>query len=322
MADTTQATQETAAQTATTSASTTAAPASSGSTATQASETNQNGATASSATSGAQSANTASSTSQAASGTSSDSAASNTSSAGTQSANTASSSDNTSSDASEDKPQAVIGPDGFAKVAGIITVYNYSPNDGSYNGETQEELQIGVGIPANSTLVAPPAVEKNQTVVYDAGKREWSVVEDHRGTKVWRKADATVEVIAQVGPVPSTVVTTEPPGQFYTWDDTKGAWEANSAAQAANLKAEAQAMMQTLQGIIAKTGWGTSFSPMPSDVQTYGQAVAAIAQGKDTTSTALPAVPSDLEPYMPSTGAQGQTTATTGTATSGTATAG
>lgn len=317
MADTTQATQETAAQTATTSASTNAAPASSGSTATQASETNQNGATASSTTSGTQSANTASSTSQAASGTSSDSAASNTSSAGT-----ASSSDNTSYDTSEDKPQAVIGPDGFAKVAGVITVYNYSPNDGSYNGETQEELQIGVGIPANSTLVAPPAVEKNQTVVYDAGKREWDIVEDHRGTKVWRKADATVEVIAQVGPIPSTVVTTEPPGQFYTWDDAKGVWEANSAAQAANLKAEAQAMMQTLQGIIAKTGWGTAFSPMPSDVQTYGQAVAAIAQGKDTTSTALPAAPSDLEPYMPATGTQGQTTATTGTATSGTATAG
>lgn len=216
----------------------------------------------------------------------------------------------------ESKPQAVIGPDGFAKVAGVITVYNYAPTDGSFNGETVEELQIGVGIPANATLVAPPTVGANQTVVYDAGKKEWNTVEDHRGTKVWRKADAVEETIGQVGPIPSTVVTTAPPGQFYTWDDTKGAWEANAAAQAANLKAEAQAMMQTLQGIIAKTGWGTAFSPMPADVQTYGEAVAAIAQGKDTTSTALPTVPADLQSYMPA------ANTTSGAATAGTATAG
>lgn len=118
---------------------------------------------------------------------------------------------------------------GLAESAGNVTVFNYDPLSGEYEGESDEYLAEGVGIPANSTLIVPPDEETGKARVFSDGA--WALVSDHRGEQVYHTADGSVVTISQLGEYPEGT-TVEAPGTVYDkWDGAK--WVTDADAQKA-----------------------------------------------------------------------------------------
>ena len=85
---------------------------------------------------------------------------------------------------------------GFKKEDGFVTVHNYSYENDEYTGTTDEWVIAGSGIPAKSTLIAPPAAKKGYARVFDGSK--WVQVKDHRG-ETWYTEDGQRVEIKQLG---------------------------------------------------------------------------------------------------------------------------
>ncbi|MCE0489954.1 hypothetical protein LU196_07795 [Pantoea sp. Mb-10] len=62
--------------------------------------------------------------------------------------------------------KAILGENGLAIVAGIITAYHYDERSGYYTGATEEYLPVGLGLPANSTAIAPPVAVEGKNIVF------------------------------------------------------------------------------------------------------------------------------------------------------------
>ncbi|WP_336508022.1 MULTISPECIES: hypothetical protein [Pantoea] len=73
---------------------------------------------------------------------------------------------------------------GLADTAGMITIYNYDAKTGEYINSAEEYFPQGLGVPANSTIVAPLVVKKNNVAVFREGK--WQAIADHRGKRYTR----------------------------------------------------------------------------------------------------------------------------------------
>lgn len=156
--------------------------------------------------------------------------------------------------------------------SGELTVYAFDSN-GIYSDSYTAQIVIGSGLPANTTTIAPPAVQSGHAAVFQNGA--WDIVEDHRGTTVWDSKTGAHTVISQVGPLPENVTTIEP-----------------EQAKQQRLKEQAQTELQTIMNQAPSlTVMGEVFGP---NTRECVQKLRTIANGTDTTSTELPAVPSDL----------------------------
>jgi len=112
--------------------------------------------------------------------------------------------------------RAKIGSDGFAEVEGMISVYNYDEFTGEYTGETEEFLLVGVGIPANSTLIYPGEQIDGSATVF-TGKK-WKYVPDHRGKVVYSTNNGEPTEVSQLGDPPKNTTTIKPSGPYDVWD--------------------------------------------------------------------------------------------------------
>ncbi|MCG7389930.1 tail fiber assembly protein [Pantoea sp. ACRSB] len=143
---------------------------------------------------------------------------------------------------------------GLANEAGMITVYNYHPQSGEYLGTTEEYLQQGVGVPANTTIVAPPTAKAGSATVFRGD--HWQVIADHRGEMVYAVANGEATEITEPGDYPAGITTLKPSTIFDEWNGKE--WvtniEALHAAQVesaelkrSSLLAEAQARISLWQ---------------------------------------------------------------------------
>lgn len=137
--------------------------------------------------------------------------------------------------------KTVLDKAGLAKASGVMTVYNYNPENGLFVGSSDEYLTEGVGIPANSTCDAPPVSVAGTVNVYS--ESGWQQVADHRGEVVYRTATGEPIEISLPGDYPADTTPLAPATAFDVWNGE--AWETDAQAQRAAAVSAAQAEKST-----------------------------------------------------------------------------
>jgi hypothetical protein len=117
-----------------------------------------------------------------------------------------------------------------------MKVYNYDPDTKHYLGTSEARLdpmatqRLGENVyalPAHATFTEPPFVKEGKIPVFI--NDEWLIVEDLRGTIVYKKDTPTVSVVLNVvGSIPEEW-TDQVPTEFPIWDKDK--WIVDKTAQ-------------------------------------------------------------------------------------------
>jgi hypothetical protein len=164
---------------------------------------------------------------------------------------------------------------GFAETDGALIVYNYVQETGEYTKSATVFLAKGVGIPANSTVIAPNDNKTGYAQIFNPTTKIWSYVEDHRGQVVYNISNGAPFTVTALGSIDDTTYTVEkPPAPIVTLKEQATA---------------VQAWIQQQANLAAAMG-----EVFTADMKDYVKAINAIASGADTTSTALPARPTDI----------------------------
>ncbi|AMG59822.1 MULTISPECIES: tail fiber assembly protein [Pantoea] len=117
--------------------------------------------------------------------------------------------------------------DGLAQASGSLTVYSFAPETGLFTGSCQEFLAKGVGIPAHSTGMAPPADVPGKVCVFRDGG--WQQVADHRGETVYSTETGEAVTVTLPGDYPGGTTPQKPATAFDKWGGEK--WVTDSDAQ-------------------------------------------------------------------------------------------
>lgn len=128
--------------------------------------------------------------------------------------------------------------DGLAKASGTMTVYSYDATSGIFTVASDEYLMQGLGLPANSTIIAPPDVAAGSIAVWRG--ENWQEVSDHRGETVYSIADGSPLVITQTGDYPADTTPFQPATGFDKWDGEKWVTDADAQKQAEVAEADKQ----------------------------------------------------------------------------------
>ena len=120
-----------------------------------------------------------------------------------------------------------LNKNGLANTAGMVTIYNYDAKTGEYINSAEEYLSQGVGVPANSTIVAPLVVKANNVAIFREGN--WQAIADHRGEKVYAITDGAEIEVTEPGDYPAGTTTLKPATEFDKWDGIK--WVTDIDAQ-------------------------------------------------------------------------------------------
>lgn len=125
-----------------------------------------------------------------------------------------------------EKKYVELDANGFAPENGWIVVYNYTYETKEFIRQSEEYLQVGVGIPAQSTTVTPPAAKDGFALVFDEKTKKWTQVEDHRNEVVYDITTGNQVTITVLGKVDTAKYTTvAPTSQYDEWDGSK--WVVN-----------------------------------------------------------------------------------------------
>lgn len=102
----------------------------------------------------------------------------------------------------------VFDSNGLATKAGELRCYYYSAENTEYTGWSDEYINVGVSMPARSTEIEPGDIIQGFVYVYSG--IEWTLVEDHRGEKVYKIDTGEELTIKEIGPYPTGTTTTKP----------------------------------------------------------------------------------------------------------------
>lgn len=144
-----------------------------------------------------------------------------------------------------EKKYVTLDKNGFATETGWIVVYNYNYETKEFTGSTEEYVQVGVGVPAQSTTTAPVEAKDGFSQVFNTDSKSWNLVEDHRNQNIYDITTGSQTIVTQLGPIDSTKYTTiAPTSKFDEWDGKK--WVVNQDKKKAADVAEATATKQVL----------------------------------------------------------------------------
>lgn len=128
--------------------------------------------------------------------------------------------------------------------------YSCSRDTGEYYGETTADpdpLDLDNWLlPAQTTLIAPPAATANKTPVWDGEK--WSLVADWRG-ECFSKVDGAIMQWKELGELPYNLTKLPYPGAYYKW--VGDAWVFSSAAELAAITTSALSARDDLLRVAA-----------------------------------------------------------------------
>lgn len=127
--------------------------------------------------------------------------------------------------------KATLDKDGLAKASGLIIVYNFNPENGIYICASEEQLTQGVGIPANSTSIAPPDALPGKANLFSGDS--WQQVDDHRGETVYNIQTGEVVEVSQLGDYPDGTTFLKPATEFDVWDGEQWVTDFNAQYAAA-----------------------------------------------------------------------------------------
>lgn len=117
--------------------------------------------------------------------------------------------------------EAILNDAGITTKSGFKQVYNYLADTGEYAGSNKEYLQIGVGIPALSTLEPVPEFGEKEAAVYSVKSKLWTVLKDFRGITVYSTETGEPILIDAIGPLPENVTELKPSSSADVWSGVK-----------------------------------------------------------------------------------------------------
>lgn len=135
-----------------------------------------------------------------------------------------------------DEQTVTLDTEGLATSEGVITVYNFEPLTGLYFGSSEEYLVQGIGIPAYSTVDAPPPEVAGMVCLFKDGK--WDQVADHRGETVYSTKTGEAITVTLPGDYPTETTLIKPVSPYDKWDGTSWVTDTVAAHQAAITTAE------------------------------------------------------------------------------------
>ncbi|GKX61403.1 tail assembly protein [Leminorella grimontii] len=153
--------------------------------------------------------------------------------------------------------QAKLNKVGLAELAGFVHVYHTELKTGELIRESDELLNVGVGIPAHSYIDVPPPAKSGFAIC--RVNSNWEYVEDHRGIEAYSTQTLEPVEITMLGPLPAYVTTLQPATPFDRWNGES--WVTDEAAkhqseieavarQKRDLKLKANATIETLNDAV------------------------------------------------------------------------
>lgn len=123
----------------------------------------------------------------------------------------------------------VIFENGIAAASGWVMAYSADPLTGEFAGAAQEYVTQGVGLPAFSTLDAPPDAPAGQVACLTLDG--WELVADLRGQTAYSKQTRRAVLITSIGPLSDALTLIAPTTDYDVWQDA--AWVTDAVAQKA-----------------------------------------------------------------------------------------
>jgi len=107
-----------------------------------------------------------------------------------------------------------------------MNIHHYSPETGEYlttSPARPNPMEPGEFlIPAHTTAIEPPAAIEGMARVFTGA--EWTLVEDHRGTPIFGKADGQQTSMVAPGPIPDDYTLAAPPVGLMRPRFENGSW--------------------------------------------------------------------------------------------------
>ncbi len=104
-----------------------------------------------------------------------------------------------------------------------MLVYHYNPHTKELLSSSREPR-----VPAYSTKVRPPSLEKGKVSIFDEQMQTWSLQADHRGT-VYTKVDGLEVAWQEIGVLPNKYTTKKPPKDYsqntHHFDEKTQQWQ-------------------------------------------------------------------------------------------------
>lgn len=131
---------------------------------------------------------------------------------------------------------------GLAIEAGNIRCFYYCPVTGEYTWWSDEYINIGVSMPADSTDIDPGEGVSGKVAVFSGSGWDWMA--DLRGETVYSTEDRSETVIDYIGPVHDGFTITPPATPYDHWDGEK--WITDTTAERDALISAAETKKQLL----------------------------------------------------------------------------
>ncbi|OCG33631.1 MULTISPECIES: tail fiber assembly protein [unclassified Gilliamella] len=152
---------------------------------------------------------------------------------------------------------AALDKNGLTVSAGYAIIYNFDALTGEYKNASYQYLQVGVGVPANSCIDAPKAVDDEHSIVRVGDK--WTYPSDCRGKKIYSIENGAESTVTEIGDIPNDYTLLKPSSEFDNWDGEKWVLDENkqhqhyvavATAQKKQLLSEASSQIDYLQDAI------------------------------------------------------------------------
>ncbi|MFK3911382.1 tail fiber assembly protein [Enterobacter cancerogenus] len=128
----------------------------------------------------------------------------------------------------------------MSEEAQTITVYNLRADTCEFIGAGDAWIPAHTGLPANCTDIEPPATKSGSLAVFDSGKGEWSIVEDHRGQTVYDTSTAEAIYISELGALPDNTTSVSPAVDYPKWNGSEWVQDADALKKGMQEKAESK----------------------------------------------------------------------------------
>ena len=128
----------------------------------------------------------------------------------------------------------------MSATAQLIKVFNLRADTKEFIGTSDAYIQPFTGLPANSTDIEPPECPAGNVAIFDSGKKEWNIQENHRGQTVYNIETGEPVFIDKPGALPVNTTVIPRPGEFYVWNGKKWVLDEQASHEAAVSAAEAQ----------------------------------------------------------------------------------
>ncbi|WP_270687242.1 tail fiber assembly protein [Aeromonas sp. D3] len=145
------------------------------------------------------------------------------------------------------EPRVTLDEHGFATSDGWVEVATKDRESNEFTGCCHEWVSEGTGISAGSYLDRPSGdAPAGKAWVRTADDSKWELVDDHRGLVVYDKTTTHPQTIGELGPLPESVTTQVPPGQFVIWDEAEQSWVTDQVTEQAHSRQMAESQQTTL----------------------------------------------------------------------------